>query len=49
VYYWYDRADTEPEVQYYSQLIYLSNTRFVQTAAGGNSTFIALTEDERVK
>jgi len=51
VYLWWDSSTLyhDLKIQYYSQAVDLSNTRIVQTATGGNSTFIALTEDERVK
>jgi len=49
VYHWWDFTPDAPSVKYYSQLIDLSNTRIAQTATGGDSTFITLTEDERVK
>ncbi|XP_011054452.1 PREDICTED: RCC1 and BTB domain-containing protein 1-like [Acromyrmex echinatior] len=48
VYHWYDVTWSELKVEYYSQLIDLRYTRIVQSAVGGNRTFIILTDDQKV-
>jgi len=45
----HEDTQIESNLKYYSQLIDLSNTSIQQTATGDDSTFIVLTEDERVK